>query len=87
MYTYKNMSRTTKTFYDTAFRPNETHEVPGYINDPEFVRVTSVEKPTVAKESTAADKKPSGTTTKVEKPATKASTSNNSVKKEDKSNG
>ena len=80
------MSRTTKTFYDTAFRPNETHEVPGYINDPEFVRVTSVEKPTVAKESTAA-KKPSGTTTKVEKPATKASTSNNSVKKEDKSNG
>lgn len=87
MYTYKNMSRTTKTFYDTAFRPNETHEVPGYINDLEFVRVTSVEKPTVAKESTAAAKKSSGTTTKVEKPATKASTSNNSVKKEDKSNG
>lgn len=87
MYMYKNMSRTTKTFYDIAFRPNEMHEVPGYINDPEFVRVTSVEKPTVAKVSAVAAKKTSSTTAKAEKPVTKASTSNNSVKKEDKSNG
>lgn len=88
MYTYKNISRTTKTFYDVAFRPNETHEVPGYINDPEFVRVPSVVTSNVCVSETVPAKKSSSATSKVEKAAaTKTTTSNNSAKKEDKSNG
>lgn len=40
---YKNYSHTTKTFYGIEFKPGETHDVPGYINDPKFVRVKDVE--------------------------------------------
>lgn len=40
---YKNYSHTTKTFYGIKFKPGETHDVPGYINDPKFVRVKGVE--------------------------------------------
>lgn len=37
---YKNTSRVTKTFYGVTFKPNETKDVSGYINDPKFIRVT-----------------------------------------------
>lgn len=36
---YKNLSLTTKKFYGVTFKPGETKEVPGYINDPKFVRI------------------------------------------------
>ena len=39
---YKNLSRATKTFYGVTFRPGDVHEVPGYINDPKFVKVFGV---------------------------------------------
>lgn len=42
---YKNLSRTTKTFYGITFKPGESHDVPGYINDPKFVRSFKVENP------------------------------------------
>lgn len=38
---YKNMSRTTKTFYGVQFKPGEEHEVPGYINHPKFLRLAA----------------------------------------------
>jgi len=39
MYKYKNYGNSTKTYYDVEFTPNAEKEVPGYINDPAFVRV------------------------------------------------
>lgn len=38
---YKNLSRATKTFYGITFKPGESHDVPGYINDPKFFRCSS----------------------------------------------
>lgn len=38
---YKNLSRTTKTFYGVTFKPGEEHEVPGYINHPKFLRLAT----------------------------------------------
>lgn len=40
---YKNIGITAKTFYGVEFKPGETHEVPGYINSPRFVRVENTE--------------------------------------------
>lgn len=40
---YKNIGITTKTFYGVEFKPGETHEVPGFINSPRFIRVDSSE--------------------------------------------
>jgi len=39
MPTYKNLSHAIKTFYGVTFLPNDTKRVPGYINDPNFIRV------------------------------------------------
>ena len=39
MIQYKNISFSAKTFYGVEFKPGETKEVPGYINDPRMVRV------------------------------------------------
>lgn len=36
---YKNLSHATKTFYGVTFQPNDEHEVPGYINNPKFIRL------------------------------------------------
>ena len=44
--TYKNLSRSTKTFYGVTFQPGEIKEVPGFINHPRFVRVDD-EQPVV----------------------------------------
>lgn len=44
MLVYKNTSNSVKTFYGVQFKPGETHEVPGYINNPRFVRVESKPK-------------------------------------------
>jgi len=44
MLIYKNISCTTKTFYGVTFRPGEVKSVPGYINDPNFIRVFSMPK-------------------------------------------
>lgn len=30
---------TSKTFYGVTFKPKEVKEVPGYINDPKFIRM------------------------------------------------
>lgn len=45
---YKNCSLSVKTFYGVEFQTNEIKEVPGFINDINFVRVLeedSSEKP------------------------------------------
>lgn len=57
---YKNLSRTTKTFYGVTFKPKESHDVPGYINDSNFIRVDEPKEPPKAdfKKSTAPVKKP-----------------------------
>lgn len=42
---YINKSKTIKTFYGIEFKPNEIHQVPGYINDPDFERVAKPVEP------------------------------------------
>lgn len=37
---YKNISNYTKVFYGITFKPGHIEEVPGYINDSDFVKVT-----------------------------------------------
>lgn len=36
---YCNRSYTAKTFYGVTFKPGEVHSVPGYIDNPKFIRV------------------------------------------------
>lgn len=52
--TYKNTSLATKTFYGVTFKPGETHDVPGYINDSKFVHVSKTSK--VSSDSTDSKK-------------------------------
>lgn len=37
---YRNISNYTKVFYGITFKPGHIEEVPGYINDSDFVKVT-----------------------------------------------
>lgn len=41
---YKNNALTAKTFYGVTFKPGDVKDVPGYINDVHFVRVSSMPK-------------------------------------------
>ena len=41
---YKNIGMTSKTFYGVTFKPKEVKEVPGYINDPKFIRMPDTAK-------------------------------------------
>ena len=41
---YKNTSVTVKTFYGIEFKPGDVHDVPGYINSPNMIRVTEQPK-------------------------------------------
>lgn len=56
---YKNMSHATKTFYGVTFKPGDQHDVPGYINDPKFVRLENI---TVSAVTNCAPAKKSATT-------------------------
>lgn len=70
---YKNNSDTAKTFYGITFKPGEIKEVPGYVNDKEFERVSTMPKeppkrvesskqPTRGRpKSTTKEEEPSGT--------------------------
>ena len=61
---YKNTSYSVKTFYGVTFRPNETKEVPGYINDkymivadaPVTISTKSQQKPSPEKPKKEAEK-------------------------------
>lgn len=44
MITYKNNGMLTKKFYEVEFKPGSTHEVKGFINDSDFVRVNPIKK-------------------------------------------
>lgn len=51
---YKNLSRTTKTFYGVTFKPGSSHEVSGYITNPDFITVSCAdETPNAKKQATA----------------------------------
>jgi len=39
MIQYKNISFSAKTFYGVKFEPGETKEVPGFINNPNMIRI------------------------------------------------
>lgn len=41
---YLNASKSVKTFYGVKFNPGESHDVPGYINVPGFIRVADLPK-------------------------------------------
>lgn len=77
MIAYKNLSSITKTFYGVTFKPGETHQVPGYINSPQFIKVNSVpEEPPKA----AGDKKTSKTEAKSDPKSPAPKTSNKEEK-------
>lgn len=65
MVKYKNTSRASKTFHGVTFKPGETKEVSGWINDTCMIRVdnetvVSGKKPAVAsKKSATSDAKSS----------------------------
>lgn len=64
---YKNTGITSKTFYGVTFKPKEVKDVPGYINDPGFVRVADSAKVTEpAKAAPAANKSANTNTQKAE---------------------
>lgn len=46
---YKNLSRTTKTYFGVTFKPGDVLEVPGRINDSNFISVSSDLLPKPAK--------------------------------------
>lgn len=53
MFSYKNTSLSVKTFYGVTFKPGETRDVTGFINDPSMIRVKEAEKPAPAKAAPA----------------------------------
>lgn len=63
---YKNISYITKTFYDVEFKPGETKEVNGIINDPKMMVVDSLPKepPLRSKSSTVSAEKDTKTSVK-----------------------
>jgi len=42
MLVYKNISKYERTIRGITFKPGEIKEVPGYLNDPWFVRLSSM---------------------------------------------
>lgn len=56
MMRYKNLGITSKTFYGVKFNPGETHDVPGYINHSNFIRVDDKKKEDKIAKPTAASK-------------------------------
>ena len=56
---YKNISRTTKTFYGVKFKPGDVHNVPGIICRPDVVPASESDL-TVSKKSESV-KKDAGT--------------------------
>lgn len=49
---YKNISYTEATYYGVTFNPGEIKDVPGYINNPHFIRVEDVQNTSVSNAST-----------------------------------
>lgn len=43
MISYKNLSHVSKTFWGVTFMPFETKSVSGWINDPDFIMITTSE--------------------------------------------
>ena len=41
---YLNTSKSVNTFYGVKFNPGDSHDVPGYINVPGFIRVADLPK-------------------------------------------
>lgn len=72
---YKNISRTTKTFYGKTFKPGDEIEVPGYINRPGFVRLNEFSK-----------EPPKTSSAKVGRPKSKEKTDKESDESKDNSN-
>lgn len=65
---YKNIGMTSKTFYGITFKPKEVKEVPGYINDPKFIRMPNNAKVDgkVAAASTSTKSNPNADSQKAE---------------------
>lgn len=78
---YKNISNSKKQFYGVTFKPGETKEVPGYVNDKHMIASTL---PTVAK----IDAKPVKSTksTSLDKPV-KVEETESQIIKEEQTNG
>ena len=79
---YKNTSIIQKTFHGITFQPGEIKEVPGYINDKSFVRVSKMPKEPPKRNDSA---KSTSSTEASKREASKEEPKTN--KKEDKVNG
>lgn len=64
---YKNTSTATKTFYGVTFKPGDTKDVPGYINDKGFVRCTKPESKEPPKNQSQPSSKSASQPTKTNK--------------------
>lgn len=85
---YKNLSRTTKTFYGITFKPGESHDVPGYINCSKFVRDFRAETSDKATQSAEQASKLTESASQVTEPmVTKSSARTKATKKEELTNG
>jgi hypothetical protein len=60
MPTYRNLSKSIKTFYGVTFLPNDVKSVPGYINDTDFMRINEppVQRKSSVKGVVTTDQKP-----------------------------
>lgn len=52
-FVYKNIGCIPKTLYGVEFKPGEAKEVPGYVNDPNFIKLDKLPE---LKETKAVDK-------------------------------
>jgi len=61
---YLNASKSVKTVYGVKFNPGDSHDVPGYINVPGFIRVADLPKepPKAVKTVNELPKQPAKTT-------------------------
>lgn len=94
MFTYKNTSRNTRKFYGVIFNPGDVKSVPGYINDPKFIRVSNssavTQKPEKSSNAAVAsrqDSKKASSSTKANTASTKSQASNKIKSEEELNNG
>lgn len=89
---YKNISYTTKTFYGVTFKPGETKQVDGIINDAKMIRVDSLPKeppassnktkPVASKQNASASKTQARAETVSEDAGVLSDTTNTNIKTE-----
>lgn len=86
---YQSLSLVTKSFYGVKFEPGSIHDVPGYINDKRFRRLSEEEAKQLTAPKQVTKSKPAESTTSESKrsPKKEVETETTTNKKEDNVNG